>query len=140
MSQQHVETTTITVRAPEPLVDEFEDAVVDGEEFANRSDAIRGLMEGYAGERPAATDDPQPRVPPQDDEDLAGAYRALCELASDGGYVPESVATRRLAPLLGVAKEDVVRQALRPLRQRGYIARASVPNQSPAWYVRGLDK
>jgi len=128
MESDESNTKRVTVRVPKDLVEDYDDALGD----KSRSQAVREHMRETVS-RPATDGG---LVPPQDDEKLADAYRALRELAENGGSIPLDEARSVLASKANVPKESVSRRILKPLGERGYIRRTGDPINQPFIAVR----
>gem|GEM_PF-1996161 len=125
MESDESNTKRVTIRAPKQLVEDYDDTL--DEQGRNRSQAVREHMRETVS-RPATDGG---LVPPQDDEKLGDAYRALRELAENGGDIPLDEARSVLASKANVPKESVSRRILKPLDERGYIRRTGDPINDP---------
>ncbi|MCD2199097.1 ribbon-helix-helix domain-containing protein [Halobacterium sp. KA-4] len=133
MESDESNTKRVTVRVPKQLVEEYDDAL--DEAGKNRSQAIREHMRETVSQ--PATDGGL--VPPQDDETLADAYRALLSL-SDGSTIPLDEARSVLSSKLNVPKESISRRVLKPLDNRGYLRQTGDPINEPHIAVKRGDR
>ncbi len=129
MESSEETTKKVTIRAPEELVEEY-DEVLD-ERGTDRSKDIRQHMRRTV--KSPRTDGG--RQPPSDDETLAKGYEAL-KKASAGKLVPLREAKSIVAAQTNIQKESVSRRVLKPLRDRGYLSRQGDPIQDPWIEVR----
>ncbi|GAA0276866.1 ribbon-helix-helix domain-containing protein [Halobacterium noricense] len=130
MESDESNTKRVTVRVPEQLVEEYDEAL--DEQDTNRSEDIRQHMRRTVSK--PTTDGGL--VPPQDDDTLAAAYTELRRLTTDGRSLPLTEARSVLASKLNIPKESVPRRVLKPLNERGYLKRTGDPVNQPHISVR----
>lgn len=129
MESSEDSTKKVTVRAPESLVEEYDDVLDD--RGTDRSKDIRQHMRRTVNQ--PKTDGG--RQPPTDDETLAKGYKTLRE-ASAGSVLPLSEAKSIVASKTNLKSEIVSRRVLTPLRDRGYISWQGDPINDPWIEVR----
>lgn len=117
----------VSFRVPDDLLEEFDEAVED----QSRSEVLRQMMRNYVD----APGEDEGLIPPQDDDMLARAYKALAR-HSGGAAMPPDEAKSIVARSVGVPKEAISRRVLTPLRDRGYVEAVGNPYQETWLRVR----
>ncbi|WP_256392771.1 hypothetical protein [Natronoarchaeum rubrum] len=122
-------TSRVTIRVPESLLEEYDEALEDRE--TDRSKDIRRYMRSVVN----APDPDESRQPPTDDETLAKGYAALRK-AGAGRSVPVREAKSIVARETNIPSESVSRRVLKRLERRGYLAWGGDPINDPWVTVR----
>lgn len=122
------ESPKITFRIDPDLKERLE------EHTDNKSRFIRAAIAEKLPDEDDDLDIERPRDP-----ELALAYNTMRQLANDNGWVPQRIATNRLAQKLSMDKPAVRRHVLRQLARQGYLRmQTNSTGQQTAYQINHL--